>query len=64
MNEKNKIENCIISEIKLRILSLLQNVTNKNTWTEMYKADMAGKTKIKHVELYKQLLEIYGDTVN
>ena len=30
----------------------------------MYKADMAGKTKIKHVELYKQLLEIYGDTVN
>ena len=64
MNEKNKIENCIISEIKLRILSLLENVTNKNTWTEMYKADMAGKTKIKHVELYKQLLEIYGDTVN
>ena len=64
MNEKNKIENCIISEIKFRILSLLENVTNKNTWTEMYKADMAGKTKIKHVELYKQLLEIYGDTVN
>ena len=62
--KKNKIENCIISEIKLRILSLFENFTNKNTWTEMYKAKVAGKTKIKHVELYKQLLEIYRDTVN
>ena len=62
--KKNKIENCIISEIKLRILSLFENFTNKNTWTEMYKAEVAGKTKIKHVELYKQLLEIYRDTAN
>ena len=32
--------------------------------TEMHKAEMAGKTKIKHVKFYKQLLEIYEDTVN
>ena len=32
--------------------------------TEMYKAEMAGKTKIKYVKFYKQLLEINEDTVN
>ena len=30
----------------------------------MCKAERAGKTKIKHVEFYKQLLEIYEDTIN
>ena len=63
-NEKNKIENCTISKIKSRIVSLLENFTNKNTWIEMYQAKMAGKTKIKHIEFYKQLLEIYEDTLN
>ena len=63
-NEKNKIENCTISKIKSRIVSLLENFTNKNTWTEMYQAKVAGKTKIKHIEFYKQLLESYEDTLN
>ena len=63
-NEKNKIENCTISKIKSRIVSLLENFMNKNTWIEMYQAKGAGKTKIKHIEFYKQLLEIYEDTLN
>ena len=63
-SEKNKIENCTISKIKWRIVSLLENFTNKNTWTEMHKANVPEKTKIKHIEFYKQLLEIYGDTLN
>ena len=54
----------MISEIKSKIVSLLGNFMNKNTWTEMYKAEVAGKTKIKYVEFYKQLLEIYEDSVN
>ena len=30
----------------------------------MYKANVPEKTKIKHIEFYKQLLEIYEDTLN
>ena len=54
----------MISEIKSRIVSLLGNFMNKNTWTEMDKAEVTGKTKIKHVEFYKQLLQICEDSVN
>ena len=63
-SEKKKIDNCTISQIKSRIVSLLENFINKNMWTEMYKAEVVGKTKIKHVEFYKHLLEIYEDTIN
>ena len=63
-SEKKKIDNYTISQIKSRIVSLLENFINKNTWTEMYKAEVVGKTKIKHVEFYKHLLEIYEDTIN
>ena len=63
-SEKNKIGNCTISKIKSTIVSLLENFTSKNMWTEMYKANVPEKTKIKHIEFYKQLLEIYEDTLN
>ena len=32
-------------------------------WIKMYRDEVAGKIKTKHVEFYKQLLEIYKDTI-
>ena len=46
------------------IVCLLENFSNKSTWTEMYKAEVARKTKIKRLEFCKELLEIYEGIIN
>ena len=49
--ESEKIENCTIAEIKKKIISLLEQFSNKNMWLDLYK----GKCKQAHIDFFNHL---------
>ena len=55
--ESEKIENCTVPEIKVKILNLLL-LKNKSTWIELFKNKVAGKSKLAHTE-FIQLFKGY-----
>ena len=40
-----KIKTCATSEIKQKIMLLVDNFTNKQLWLELYKKEVTGKMK-------------------
>ena len=48
--ESEKIENCTISEIKQKIISLVDSFTNKELLRFIYKKEVAGKTKAVYID--------------
>ena len=59
--EAEKIEDFTISEIKLKILYVFENFSNKNMWQHFYKKEVAGKTKAVYIDFLNTLLEIIED---
>ena len=59
--ESEKIENLTILELKTNILNLLEKFCNKNTWMELYKNEVTGKTKLAYIEFLSLSNEIVED---
>ena len=59
--ESEKIENLTILELKTNILNLLKKFCNKNTWMELYKNEVTGKTKLAYIEFLSLSNEIVED---